>query len=528
VAGVATTLADERAIREGCYYDPRVWADRIHQFFADHLTLSRGRQAHKPFIELPYQRAFTDDVFGWVKPDGSPRYSTALLTTAKKAGKSSFIAGVALTRLVLTDEPRPFVCIGAYSRKNASEMFEDIASFIRASPRLSQALVLKNAEKTILYPARNGRITVISSEAPSSGGFDCSTVILDEISLHRNSKLHDFMLYSTRAREAPLMILLSNAGWDRTHFYWSIYSKAKNILAGTDDDPSFCGHVWEVPEDAPWDDTSLLPLANPGLGTVITLDRLVEDLERAKKNKAEEGIYRRWTLNQWTTTSTNYVDLAEYDQCRGNFPDLSNTPVYVAVDLSATTDLTGVVACYPVDGKVYVRCWAFVPSASLEKQAQNAQHYQAFAQEKALTILPGNAMDYEAVRNCIKKIPGRIKHVAFDKWNSMETSHLLAKDGFDVMNFPQTATFYNEPMRKLASLILDRKLVHDGNPCLRWAINNLQAKTDDKGRLYPMKGSAHLKIDPVIALLMALNGCLTHSDLPPAPKPYEARGLFVL
>jgi phage terminase large subunit-like protein len=62
---------------------------------------------------------------------------------------------------------------------------------------------------------------------------------------------------------------------------------------------------------------------------------------------------------------------------------------------------------------------------------------------------------------------------------------------------------------------------------LRWHAENLQVKTDAAGNRKPARESAHLKIDGVVALLMALDRLLRVEPEEKFVSVYEDRGLIV-
>ena len=62
------------------------------------------------------------------------------------------------------------------------------------------------------------------------------------------------------------------------------------------------------------------------------------------------------------------------------------------------------------------------------------------------------------------------------------------------------------PTKALLQLALDRKLRHGGNPLLRWTASNLAVALDPAGNVKPDKARAAHRIDPVVALIIALDG----------------------
>ena len=56
----------------------------------------------------------------------------------------------------------------------------------------------------------------------------------------------------------------------------------------------------------------------------------------------------------------------------------------------------------------------------------------------------------------------------------------------------------------IEALIRDRKIVHDGDPVMTWAMSNVVAKPDAKDNVYPRKEREENKIDPFVALCEAM------------------------
>jgi len=48
------------------------------------------------------------------------------------------------------------------------------------------------------------------------------------------------------------------------------------------------------------------------------------------------------------------------------------------------------------------------------------------------------------------------------------------------------------------------KIWHDGDPILRWALSNVTLRTDPAGNIKPDKQKSGGKIDPIVALVMAI------------------------
>jgi phage terminase large subunit-like protein len=66
------------------------------------------------------------------------------------------------------------------------------------------------------------------------------------------------------------------------------------------------------------------------------------------------------------------------------------------------------------------------------------------------------------------------------------------------------------------------RILHDGNPLLSWAVGNVALRHPDPDRKRPVKDTKDAKIDPVVALLMALDRSVRGA--PPPRSRYEQEG----
>ena len=82
----------------------------------------------------------------------------------------------------------------------------------------------------------------------------------------------------------------------------------------------------------------------------------------------------------------------------------------------------------------------------------------------------------------------------------------------------------NAPIRTLADLVLARQLRHGGHPVLLWCTGHFAVRRDVNGNYAPDRKKSRLKIDPIVALLMALDRALRLEGAPGPSSIYETRG----
>jgi len=76
-------------------------------------------------------------------------------------------------------------------------------------------------------------------------------------------------------------------------------------------------------------------------------------------------------------------------------------------------------------------------------------------------------------------------------------------------------------------MLFTEKIEHFGNPVLRWMLASTVVKTDPAGNIKPDKEKSVLKIDGIVAGIMALGEWMTkQSD--EDDNPYNSRGMLSL
>jgi phage terminase large subunit-like protein len=98
----------------------------------------------------------------------------------------------------------------------------------------------------------------------------------------------------------------------------------------------------------------------------------------------------------------------------------------------------------------------------------------------------------------------RIQEVGFDEWNATYLVQDLERAGFVVSPHRQGFKSMSAPLKELQDLVLNGRLIHNGNEILDWMAGNLIAKEDDAGNVKPTKRNRAAKIDGMVALVMAL------------------------
>jgi phage terminase large subunit-like protein len=97
-----------------------------------------------------------------------------------------------------------------------------------------------------------------------------------------------------------------------------------------------------------------------------------------------------------------------------------------------------------------------------------------------------------------------LAEVAFDPAQLTQFSTELGEQGLPMVEIRPTVLNFSAAMKELDELVVSRRLHHNGDPVLAWAIANVVCHRDAKDNIYPRKDDALKKIDPAIALIMGI------------------------
>jgi phage terminase large subunit-like protein len=163
--------------------------------------------------------------------------------------------------------------------------------------------------------------------------------------------------------------------------------------------------------------------------------------------------------------------------------------------------------------------------------------YVRWAKEGQLLTMPGRTIDPDIVAAKIIELCATydVLGLAYDRWR---IEHLLK--AFEQREFPAYKGDKGEGLRLVdwgqgfATMaptvdafersVLERRLVHPGNPVLSWNVANAVIQSDPAGNRKLDKQKARFRIDGAVAAAMAL-GLKAREAKPPGPPEY--RILFV-
>jgi phage terminase large subunit-like protein len=340
------------------------------------------------------------------------------------------------------------------------------------------------------------------------------------------------MTTATGARKQPLIVAFTTAGFDRQSICYEIYQYAKKVKAEIIEDETFLPVIYEADEDDDINEEATWAKANPNYGVSLRKEYVQEEAQRATKEAGYENTFRRLQLNQWTSSDTRWIpdELWMKSMVHFNFEDLKGLNCHVGLDLASTKDTTCLMLLFPKDDKFYIYPYFFVPELSARQRTKkDGVNYDQWIKEGYIIETPGEVTDYEYVRQTLLKLRESVNMVSisYDSWNTSQFIPKLLEDGFTCMPFGQGMSVMSAPTKEVEKLIYQEKIVHTGNPVMRWQVSNVMIQRDANDNYKINKKKSTEKVDGAVALVMAYGDYLTNNGKGGA-SIYESRGIITI
>ena len=503
--------------------------------FIQCLKHTKGEWYGLPFDLIDWQEEFIRDVFGTINTKtGYRQYNTAYLEVPKKQGKSEIGAGLALLLTCGDGEYAAEVYGCATDKEQASIIFDVAVAMVDQCPALKKRMKLVLSRKRMIYTPTNSVYRVLSADVKNKHGFNVSGCIFDELHAQPNRDLWDVMTKGAGdARRQPLTIALTTAGTDRNSICFEQHQKALDVASGRRNDPTFYGKIYGLTEEDDWEDEANWYKVNPSLGYTVDIERLRDAYREAKQNPADEVTFKWLRCNMWVSSTVAWIPDAIY--MRGNesieAASLEGRDCYAGLDLSSTGDITALVLIFPPrdENEKYVLLpYFWIPEETIPRRVKaNSVPYDIWEKQGYIMSTEGNVIHYDFIEKFIMDLSEKyhILEIAVDRWNATQMIQNLEGEGFTIVPFGQGFSSMSAPTKEFYRLLMEGRIIHGGNPVLRWMAGNVVIDTDPAGNIKVTKAKSKEKIDGIVAAIMALDRCIRQEGQ--SGSVYDERGLLV-
>jgi phage terminase large subunit-like protein len=474
---------------------------------------SKGEWAGKRLVLMAWQKQLLNDLLV-INPDtGLRQYRTAYIQMPRKNGKSTLLAGLGIFFQIADGERGAEVYAVAGDRQQARIIHTESKRMIEANPELRARLTPR---VSVIEGPDSSVFRVLSADAKLQQGLNPSAVLFDEVAVQPDEDLWSAMTLGSGVRRQPLVIGITTPGSDQQTLAGRLYEKGKRIESGEVEDPTFFFRCWEPPDGANHHDPATWTAANPALAEGGFLK--LADFE-ARVWDTPESDFRRFRCGQWVESVMAWLPVGALEACIDKSVVLNpKLPLVVGLDIGLVNDASACAMTQMLpDGRVVVELATW----------RNPYSWDNPLHADWRTDLAGIREDLLALRKVFPKpavkIDGRTMAgpaYCFDPHSFTESAQMLAEAGLAMIEVDQTNATVVPMSRVLFDLIMQRRIVWDGDPILAEHFRNVLAIPRGAGWWITKEKGSRKHIDGVRALLNALTQVME-------PAPPERVGAFL-
>ena len=505
-------------------YDTKDAEMRI-DFMQNCIRLTKSPFYNKPMKLMLWQKAFIETVFSfkmanetYIDSSGRKkhvdRFKKILLLIARKNTKSETCSALELTEGIIGNEGADLVC-SSNDDIQASILYDAIDTMrLLIDP---EQLDTKKNQRFIKILPTNTKIFKLSDRTRNKEGRNIDFAVIDEVHEMKNNVIIKSIEQSQSLKDNPKLIMITTEGFVNEGALDDELKTARAIINGEDDGISAERTLpWLYTQDSEneiWTDERTWEKSNPSLGTVKRWEYLREQIDKARKSKADRIFvlskdfnFKQNSAQAWLNTEDfKYSAVYDLEAFRGAI-------CLGAVDLSETTDMTSAkILLMQKDNRtkyIYQHYW--IPESKLtsadDKQA--GAKYKEWAKDGLLTICEGNDIDLSLVADwffqCYKDYNIKLYKCGYDVKFSKDFLRRMDEYGFECEIILQNKMTLSNAMKLVESDLKAQYINYNENEIDAWCLGNAAMEIDNVGNVQAVKiaGQPGKRIDGAVTLII--------------------------
>jgi len=496
------------------FYDPRDAWERM-DFMQGCIKLTKSPFYGKPMTLMLWQKAFIEVVYSFKMADsGYDRFKRIVLLIARKNTKSETCSALALTEAICGAMGADIVC--SSNDDNQASIIYDAIDTMRLLIDPTSADTWRN-QRFIRCNITNSKIFKLSDRTRNKEGRNIDFAIVDEAHEMKDNVIAKSVEQSQSLKDNPKFIIITTEGFVNDGFLDEELAFCRAILSGEETGLAAERVLpWLYTQDSEaevWQDESTWQKSNPTLGIVKKWDYLREQIDKARRSKADRMFVLAKDFNikvsnsqQWLMEE-DFVYPATFD-----VEDFRNSFALGAVDLAETTDLTcaKVLLMRAGDKTKYVLTHYFIPESKLEKSddAAYGAKYAEWARAGLLTICDGNENDLSRVADWFYELYSkygiRLIKCGYDQRFARDFLQKMDFYGFECEMVYQNKLTLSNAMKLAEADFKDQLINYNENPVDRWCYGNASMEIDSLGNVMAVKINNQMqrRIDGAVTLII--------------------------
>lgn len=506
------------------YFFDTTDAELRMDFMQNCIKLTKSPYYGQPMILMSWQKAFIETLYSFkmareLKDNNKviDRFKKALLLIARKNTKSETCSALGNSEFIVGNEGADLVC-SSNDDAQASIVYDAIDTMRQLYD--PDDLDTKRNQRFILNKGTNTKIFKLSDRTRNKEGRNIDWAILDEAHEMKTNIIAKSIEQSQSIKDNPKFIIITTEGFTIEGYLDDELKIARAIIKGEDDSISASRYLpWLYTQDSEqeiFQNPKSWVKSNPTLGIVKRWDYLTEQVDLAKKSKADRIFVLSKDFNIKQNGVESWLNVEDYNyNAKFDIEELRGGYCLGHVDLAETTDLCCAKALVmkPDDPTKYIITNYFIPQSKLDPE--NDDHnagakYKEWAQQGYITICEGNDIDLSIVADWFFKLQkqcgitlykcGYDQRFAKDWLHRMEEYNWSKQYG-DVEMVLQNAQTLNNALLLVEADLKAQLINYNENPVDKWCFSNSCLKVNDLRQAIIVKTENSKKIDGSVTLV---------------------------
>lgn len=500
-------------IEDGTYKFDQRKANRAIQFFERFVRHNKGPLAPGLLKLSLWQKAALSLIYGIVDDEGIRQFREVFLVIGRKCGKTLMASGIINYEAYADGEFGSEIYCVAPKLDQSDLVYSAYEFTMQKNPAFSSRTVKRKNDYYI--QSTNTTVRKIAFNEKKADGYNPMLSVCDEMSswpAARGLRMYEVLVSGTTAREQPLTVAISSAGYVDEGIYDELMRRGTRYLLGDSKERHLLPIMYTIDDVNKWDDINELRKSLPGLGVSVKVQTILDEIDVANESLSKKREFLTKYCNVKQNSAAAWLDAQLVQNASGAHfgpEDLRNSYCVAGIDLSQTRDLTAAVVVVEKAGELYVLAKFWLPSARIQQAIQDdGLPYDIYIQRGLLEASGENFIDYNDCYRWLTELVEKFQilplKVGYDRYSSQYLVQDLKAYGFHTDDVYQGDNLY--PMIQEFQGLLEDGKVHIGdNDLLKVHLLNAAVKMSverGRGKLVKINPSAH--IDGVAAILDAM------------------------
>ena len=378
-----------------------------------------------------------------------------------------------------------------------------------------------------MHPKSNSFFARMSEEDKKKGdGSNPQCGILDEYHAHPTSEYYDIITSGQKTRQQPLLMIITTAGFELNNPCYAEEYKYVSRILNPDDEVNNDRYFAMVNELDMDDEGNLIDdisdekvwlKCNPIVAkTPEGLESIRDELKVATDKPEKMRDFMTKTMNVWLNQrACGYMNMAKWKLCGATkekpFPDLTGRACVYGVDMTDAINFASVAFVFELDnGELAIKSHSFMPEATyISRMGEDKKvAFDVWKKSGWLSIVPGDVIDDDFIMQYIEderqKNEWELRNFGFNASNMLQFSNRMNNEyGHEAIEVPQGLGSISEPTKNFRERTYAKKIIHDNNPVLSWAVGNAVTSKNAQGNIRIDKSKSVDYVDPITALINA-------------------------